>query len=113
VHTFFRVIRRITPVRRDFLSNTAKRRPLPPNNPEAARLWDAVSVYDTEAAARRQARRTPGMGAFIAELRIPATVPVGWEKTLRDRHHYSLWGDADTLLNIVLRVTPVEEGGTP
>jgi hypothetical protein len=78
--------------------------------PPEPRLWDGVSLYDSREAAIRQARRFPMLGLFVAAIRLPGDESIRIEKTLRDRHHYALWGDADGLLTCVVEVDLIEVG---
>ncbi len=105
----FRIVDSDPPNAKEFLSQFAlhrvPRRPLPPH---LARLWDGVSVYDSERRARSQARRLPRLGKFIAELRIPPESPLRWEQTTDDPKYFTVWGDPSDILGCVIRVTPVE-----
>jgi hypothetical protein len=107
VLTFYRVTRSNPPTLRDFLSNVAKRRRPPDDNPETLRMWGGLSVYDTVRHARAQAQRVPAIGSFIATMQIPAEGSIHYEQTTRERHHFTLWGDADHLIACVVSVVPV------
>lgn len=107
VLTFYRVTRSNPPALQDFLSNTAKRRRPPADDPETLRLWDGISVYDGEVHARRKARQIPAIGSFIATVQIPSGGPIHYEQTTSDRHHFTLWGDAAYLLARVISVASV------
>ena len=108
---FFRIVKNNPPSRRDFLSNQARRGEFPARLPSHLRRQrDGISVHDTAANARRQARESPWLGAFIAELRLPDPPPVQvrWERTIRNNEdHHSLWGDPDELLRTLVAVVPV------
>lgn len=105
--TFYRVIRRRVPGRIDFTSNTAKGRQPPRTDPETLQLWDGVSVYDDLATARERARALPGMGRFLAAVLIEPGAPLRVAKTLRDPHHYTVWGEPGALVARVVSVVPV------
>lgn len=105
--TFYRVTRTNPPKRWDFLSNVAKNRPAPDDNPETLRLWAGVSVYDSEAKARERAAEVRGMGHFIATLVIADGGPIRWERTTRTAHHYTIWGEPDDMLAAVTSVAPL------
>ena len=99
---FYRVARSNPTMTDDFLSNAVRGRPLPPD-PEDARLWDGLSVYSTAAQARRQGRRSPALGSFIAVLRVPLDGSVRIERTRGEGHH-TIWGDAALLWSLVIAV---------
>ena len=111
--TFFRLVKSATPRQRDFFSNETKRgAPVPDLAPHLQRLWDGISVHETEAQARRQARETPWLGRYIAELHVPEPPPGGmrWERTIAGNDgHFTLWGDPKALLSYVVQVIPVQE----
>ncbi len=108
---FFRIVKTDPPRRRDFLSNQGKRGVPRPDLPRALRrLWDGLSVHETEEQSRRQAHENPWLGAFVAELRIPdrTSAVVHWERTVpANEAHQTLWGDPDELLRYVVRVVPI------
>jgi len=103
---FYRVVVTDPPTEADFLSDRARGKP-PPRTPELLRLWDGLSVMDTEEGAREIARNFPANGAFIAALAIPNNSPIRYERTLRRPGHYTIWGEAAALLDRVEWVTPV------
>jgi hypothetical protein len=109
--TFYRIVKHNPPRRQDFISNFEKRGKVPPDLPShLLRLWDGLSVHETEAHAQRQARETPWLGSFIAEVSLPeqALPSVRWERTIpRNPGHYTLWGNADDLLLRVSRTLPI------
>jgi hypothetical protein len=105
--TFFRITRSNPPTLNDFLSNTARRRRPPRRDARTLRLWDGVSVFDTEDSARRQAQRIPAIGGYIAAVQFPAAGPVHYEQTGNDPHHYTVWADAVYFLAQVTSVSPV------
>lgn len=105
--TFYRIIQSRTPGRIDFVSNEAKGVPLRRDTAQARRLWTGISVFDSEAGAREMARRFPGLGAFVAALRIPVDALIGIERTTATPGHFTLWGEPDDILNCVADVVPV------
>lgn len=108
-----RIVRSNPPTRRDFTSNAARGRPLPPGAPpEVVRLWDGLSVYETAGQARRHAKASPMLGGYVAALDLPATAAIRCERTTRSRGHYTLWGEPDALLGCVSEVIPVERAPT-
>jgi len=105
--TFFRVTRSNPPTLSDFLSNTGKRRRPPRRDAETLRLWDGISVFDSEDSARQQVQRIPAIGGFIAAIHVPTAGPVHYEQTGNDRHHHTIWADAVYLYERVISVVSV------
>ena len=105
--TFYRIVK--SPERRpeDFLSDAAEGEPTP-IDPEHARLHDGISVFNTEQQARNKAEDYPVLGGYIAAIELPDDAPVRFERTLRTRGHYTLWGDPQYLSNRVASIVPVE-----
>jgi hypothetical protein len=69
--TFYRILKAGTPAPADFPSNEARGvAPTRALEPEHARLWDGLSVYDSIAGARGLHRRSPQLGKAIAEIRL-------------------------------------------
>jgi hypothetical protein len=104
---FFRLVRRDPPTRADFLSN--KDKGLPPRGPEVddPAEWAGISVFDTRERAERLARRRNlALGAFVAELRIPADAAVIARKTFGPGH-WTLWGTAELFVRLVVDTRPV------
>ena len=102
---FYRIARSNPTTLDDFLSNAARGRPIPPDA-EDARLWDGLSVYSTAAQARRQRRRSPALGSYIAVLRVPLDGSVRIERTRGEGHH-TIWADAAFLSSLVIAVEPI------
>jgi hypothetical protein len=73
-----------------------------PTDPEELRLWSGVSVYATEAQARRKARGVPTLGTFIAAIEIPDDGSVQYERTTKSSGHHTIWADAVVLLQYVV-----------
>jgi hypothetical protein len=106
-NVFYRIVEADPPDSSDFWSHlTKQRRPQRPLPAHLERLWDGISVYDSEHRARVQAARHPRLGRFIAQLRIPPGSPVRWEQTTSDPSHYTLWGDPIVIQSCVVEVTP-------
>lgn len=106
--TFYRIVKVNPPTRQDFLSAQALGRTVPRGDPELARLWDGLSVWQTEAQARRKARGVPEIGEYIAELQFPDDGSLRYRRTLQSRGHHTLWVDPDVALARVISVVPVE-----
>ncbi len=105
--TYWRIALTNPPTRRDFLSHAALGRRLLDPDPQRVRHAEGTSVYATEAQARRQARRYPILGGWLAEVRLPAGGAVEVERTLGRPGHHTIWGDPDVLLANVIQVVPV------
>lgn len=101
----YRIIRHDPPTREDFLPPSLagavgeRTRTIDP------RLFTGISTFRTARQAAAVARRYPGLGSFIAEVRLPPGVRS--ERTLRRRGHFTVWGDPDELLDGVQRVIGV------
>lgn len=104
---FFRIVQSDPPTRLDFTSKQAQGAPSRDPRPEIVRLQDGLSVYSTEAQARRTARRYPVLGRYIAALRVPEGTAIRVERTLSREGHHTIWGEPDDLLARVLSVVPV------
>jgi len=105
----YRIVKANPPSVRDFWSQVAKQRsPMRPLPPHLERLWDGISVYDSEERARTQARRHPRLGRFIAALLIPERSSLRWEQTTNDPEHFTIWGDPTDILACLALVGPVE-----
>lgn len=116
IRSFFRIVHTNPPGWLDFASHRVKKGTPRADLPaELRRIWDGVSVYDTEERARRLAKRRRYLGRFIAEVQIIDGGPIRYEKTTDDPHHYTLWADPDEIWQSVVRVAPVrgsaESGG--
>ena len=104
--TFYRIVRTDPPAESDFLSYAALGLPAP-DDPGLRRVFDGISVFDTEERARRRARATLALGRFIAAVEIATGDPIRAERTLRRSGHHTLWGDPVALLERVASVVPV------
>ena len=100
-----RIVRTDPPTQDDFVSNAAEGRP-PPADPDRRAVWDGLSVYSTEAQARRKRRASPILGPYIAVLRVPTDGSVRIERTLVGDGHHTIWGEPDRLLALVVAVIP-------
>ena len=104
--TFYRVVKTNPPTLADFRSDK-ERGKAQPSTPELARLWDGLSVADSEDRVRKMVQRFPAMGSFIAAIAVPEHGAIRYERTVRRPGHYTLWGDAAAILERVQSVTPV------
>ena len=90
--------------RRDFLSFRELGIPLRHRTAKGLRLWDGLSVYRTREQAAAPARRTPGLGQFVAELHVPTDGRFRIELDNGEDGHCTIWGDPDELLHLVVSV---------
>ena len=104
---FYRIVRSNSPTRRDFLSHEALGIPSRRRDPEALRLRRGISVYATEAQARRKARGVGTLGDYIARLEIPTGSPILSERTTDSNGHHTLWGNPATIMSCVTTVVPI------
>lgn len=107
--TFYRIVKTAPPTVRDFTSNRALGKP--PRGPERddPTIWSGLSMYGDEGTARAQARRIPRLGAFLARLDVPHDGPIRCRQTGSNPAHYTVWGEPDDLLSVVVAVLPVED----
>lgn len=105
LRTCYRIVRGDPPTVEDFRSAAMRGRVPPDAAAEERRLLAGVSVYRTEAQARRKARQYPALGAFVAELALPPGIAV--ERTTPSPGHHTLWASPEALLACVVRVVPV------
>jgi hypothetical protein len=110
-HVFFRIIASAQPTLDDVLSKEALGEPLHDDSPEIRRLWQGISVYATEAQARRKGRASPRLGRYIARIELPDDSPVVFERTTTSSGRYTLWGDPSVILACVTDVVPVGSRG--
>jgi hypothetical protein len=106
--TFYRIVQTDPPTLVDFLSDVARGRVRYPLTSEQHQLRSGLSVFNTEAQARRKAQDWPNLGRHIAAVEIPASSAIRFERTLRSSPgHHTLWGDPVDLLACVVAVVPV------
>lgn len=103
----FRIVEASTLREYDLLSQQARGHQMRFVNAKAIRLWDGVSVYRTVEQARLLARRRPLLGAYIAELHVPMDGAFRMELDNGRDGHSTVWGDAQSLLALVVSVYPV------
>lgn len=102
--TLWRIVKTDPPTVKDFQSRTE--RGLPPIDPDQPELNDGISAFDSEARAKQQATEVPRLGRFVAEFWIPDDCEA--RRTGQSPGHYTVWGEAETLLASVARVVPVK-----
>jgi hypothetical protein len=91
----------------DVLSKAALGEPLREDTPENRRLWQGISVYATEAQARRKGRASPMLGRFIARIELPDDSPVLSERTTTSSGHHTLWGDPWIILAAIMEISEI------
>src|SRR5206468_2387895 len=95
---FYRCVESNPPTEHDFLSNAALGRQMrPPITPTRACMWEGISVYDYLAVAQTRAAGFPRPLGWVAVLHIPPDAPILVEKTMRDPHHFTVWGTAQDI----------------
>jgi hypothetical protein len=113
VIVLYRIVQDNPPRRVDMLSYQALGIVPDTDDPELLRISTGISLYNTLQQARNQMRRLPAARrGFIAELHLPANSPVTIERTGSQRGHHTLWGNADDILNYVVRVIPPDDSVT-
>jgi hypothetical protein len=107
----YHVIRSEEPEEERYRSNASRERPPPDDLPETLRLWTGISAWNTEAQARKKARDLEEMGFYlgdlIAELNLPASGSIQWERTTGARGHHTVWGDPSEIKACVQRLIGV------
>lgn len=95
--SFYRVARRFPPADEECLTLQERQGPPPATaSDEVKRSWNALSAFDSEAGARRVAKRRPRLGPLIVRYDIPGDAGIDWEKTLGPGH-FSLRGPKEEL----------------
>jgi hypothetical protein len=110
---FFRLVGSRTPTLADVLSKSALGEPLRVDTPENRRLCQGISVYATEAQARRKGRASPMLGAYIARIELPDDGPIESERTTTSSGHHTLWGDPLIILAAITDVVAVSPRREP
>lgn len=107
VRVLYRIALTNPPTLADFTSFAALGRRLRRADPNVDRLWDGVSMYDTEERARQKAKQLPYLGNHLARVVISAGTAFRVQRTLASPGHYTVWGDPASLLGCVTGVVPV------
>jgi hypothetical protein len=71
------------------------------------RLWDGISVYESEAQAREKARQFPDLGTHLARLEIPMSIGARIERTTRSEGHHTIWAPAAMLHACIVSIVPL------
>jgi hypothetical protein len=89
----YRAVTTSPPTDRDFYSRAMKDGPLRSTaNEQARRYHEGVSMWETEAIARRMAQKYPAQGSFIAEVEIPDDGSIPFEANPATGH-YNVWAN--------------------
>ncbi len=107
VTSFYRVSKRYPPEDRSYLTPRDKLGDPPADaSEEKKRSWDALSAFDTEEGARRQARMFAHLGNLIVRYDIPNGSGIVWEQS-GELGHCDLRGDAEELKRYLADVVDV------
>lgn len=107
LHTFYRVAKRDQPTDHEYLTPQDKLGSPPEDAPEdKKRSWDALSAFDTEDGARRQAKQFTHLGGKIARYDVPAGAGIAWEQS-GEPGHFDLRGDKEELKHYLTVVVDV------
>ncbi len=80
--TFYRIVQTDPPTPHDLLSNQAKGRiAVGTLTAKRQEQWNGLSVFATEAQAKRRARDRPRLGAFVTEREVPDDGSIRYERT--------------------------------
>lgn len=101
----YRLVRHDPPIQEDFMPPSLAGLVGQGTKAVDPQLLTGISVLATQRQAAALARQYPGLGLFIAEVRLPAGARA--ERTLRRRGHYTVWGDPGELLDGIQRVIGV------
>jgi hypothetical protein len=101
------VVSKQPPGTQDFRSYRDLGRPLLDRSPEGYENWIGVSVYERRrqavALAKYLIRRRRPAGTLVAEIVIPADLPLQG-KRMGGEGHYNLFADPETLLGCFSRI---------
>ena len=101
----YRLIKGPRPTREDFLSDNARGRTLRSDSPEIIARHEGFSAWRNEASVRAVGSRYPRLGTQIVELELPPGTEL-WP--FHDNpDHVTVFGDADMLLQHVVRIAPL------
>lgn len=105
--TFYRVAKQNPPADREYLTPRDKLGSPPPDaSDEKKRSWNALSAFDSEEGARRQAKQFTHLGNKIARYDIPEHSGIRWQQSGK-AGHYDLWGDKEELKRYLIDVRDV------
>lgn len=103
--TVYRLVETSPPTLKDFMSYHVLGIGLVDPDEESIRLSTGISVFRTEAQARRAGRRRRFRGTFfIAEIVVPVDARMRIERTTGTPGHFTLWAEPDMIVSWVARV---------
>lgn len=105
--TFYRIVLTDPPTLADFTSYLAQGKIPLAGDPETLELMSGISVWNTATQARNKALDYPGLGQYIATLRIPEGGRITYRRTGSNRGHHTLWGEPQDLLACIVTVVPM------
>lgn len=105
----YRVVKMLSPTRSDFESAAEQEKPPISDDPDVLRTHDGISTFTPRAAAEKKAKKYRRLGSFLAEMAVSDDAPgVRYERTFPGSEgHYTVRGNADVLLTLVVSVHPV------
>lgn len=101
---YYRIVRSRPPTLADFTSRAEQGYPLPNPTPDRQRLWQGISAYATLAQARRNARRFPQLGNYIAAIDLSKGKHLMHERTTQQPGHFTIWGEPAQILACLVSV---------
>jgi hypothetical protein len=101
--SFYRIVLTNPTTLVDYQSAKARGAPEPLSSARRA-VWDGLSVFSTLNQARRKARVSPMLGAYVAVLRVPTDGSVRFMRTLGGDGHHTLWGEPVDLMALEVSV---------
>lgn len=108
----YRLLRGIQPVRDDFRSHAARGRRLRPDaSDEQRRIFDGLSMYESEVQARETAARFPNVWQTIAVLDLPDDGRFRMEQTGVAAGHWTVWAQPDAVIHYVVDTLPLLKEG--
>jgi hypothetical protein len=105
--SLFRVVKSNPPTEDDFLSFQALGIPLRRQTTKGLRLWSGLSVYRAREQAADLGARSPHLGRFVAEVRLPLDGSFRLELDNGKDGHCTIWGEPEALLALVVSVWPI------
>lgn len=105
--SFYRIVKTERPSAADFTPKATLSEEVLKRRPEIARLVTGISFFDDVELARKKALSFPMLGDYLAEIIVPDTSSLKFERTTTSRGHYTLWADPEQVLGLVVRVEPV------
>lgn len=102
----YRIVRSDPPVADEFVSDRVRGRPLRDLSDDTRRRWEGLSVWATDVAAFRAARRYPSLGRHVAEVAVGGEIRL--EPSGRPGH-LTAYGEPQAFVTRVVRVMVVPQ----